>query len=179
MKRSPRRIAYIALFAAFIAVCAQICLPFPVPFTMQTFALMLSLLMLGSDALYAVAVYISVGAVGAPVFSGFNGGVGALTGATGGYIFGFLLSAAVYALLIKLFGEANKVRAAGCASALAVCYAVGAAWYAAVCKVPFFTAASVGVLPYIVPDAAKLLLALALHDRLKPQLHNNNNDYTK
>ena len=89
-----------ALFAALIVVCSWISVPFNViSFTMQTFAVFFALSFLGGKyGTLAVAVYIAVGAAGLPVFSGFRGGVGALTGATGGYIFGFLLSGAVYIL---------------------------------------------------------------------------------
>lgn len=165
--RSPaHRIAYIALFAAFMAVCAQICLPFAVPFTMQTFAMLLSLLLLGKDAVTAIAVYIIIGAVGAPVFSGFMGGMGVLAGATGGYIFGFLLSALVYRLVIRLFGDQSIPRVIGCIMALLTCYLTGMLWYSYVSGTMLWHAFLTGVLPYLLPDIAKLLLALWLSKRL-------------
>lgn len=89
MKHRIHRIAHISLFAALIAVCAQMCLPFVVPFTMQTFALLMALMLLKNDAIVSILVYITLGAVGVPVFAGFKGGAAVLAGPTGGYIFGF------------------------------------------------------------------------------------------
>ncbi len=168
VKRSVRRIARISVFAALIAVCSQICLPFAVPFTMQTFALFLTLFLLKNDAIIAASVYIIIGAVGVPVFSGFTGGIAVLAGATGGYIFGFLLSAVLYALIIRFLGDKPVAVLIGAVAALTVCYLVGAAWYGTVCKTDFLTALALGVFPYILPDALKLFLALTLSKRLLP-----------
>ena len=87
----PVDMAYIALFAVLLTVCAWISVPLPVPFTLQTFAIFAALGILGGRrGTWAVAVYLLLGAVGLPVFSGFRGGLGALLGTTGGYILGFL-----------------------------------------------------------------------------------------
>ncbi|MBQ1892315.1 MAG: biotin transporter BioY, partial [Firmicutes bacterium] len=85
--------AYIALCAVLLAVCSWISIPFTVPFTLQTFAVFCTLLILGGKrGTVAVAVYILMAAVGLPVLSGFRGGAGALLGTTGGYILGFILT---------------------------------------------------------------------------------------
>ncbi len=83
----------VALFAAIIAVSAQIFLPMPggVPFTLQIYAVALTSYMLGrKNALIAVLIYLALGAVGAPVFSGLRGGVHILLGLTGGFLIGFI-----------------------------------------------------------------------------------------
>ena len=96
-------LAYIALFAVLMAVCAWITLPLPKPlvqFTMQTFAMFMALTVLGGRrGLYAMLVYLLLGAVGIPVFSGFRGGIGVLLDTTGGYIIGFVGAALLYWLL--------------------------------------------------------------------------------
>ena len=88
MTSSPSRLrtldmAYIALFAVLMAVCAWITVPLPKPlvqFTMQTFAMFMALTTLGGRrGLYAMVVYLLLGAVGVPVFSGFRGGIGAVS----------------------------------------------------------------------------------------------------
>lgn len=91
-------LAYIALMVALMAICAWITLPIgPVPFTMQTFAVFAALGLLGGRrGTLAVVVYLLLGAVGLPVFSGFNSGLSALLGPTGGYLVGFLVSALLY-----------------------------------------------------------------------------------
>ena len=90
-------LAYIALFAVLMAVCAWITIPLPKPlvqFTMQTFAMFMALTVLGGRrGLYTMLVYLLLGAVGIPVFSGFRGGIGVLLDTTGGYIIGFVAAA--------------------------------------------------------------------------------------
>ena len=82
-----RDLARAALFAALIAICSWISIPTAVPFTLQTFAVFLALGVLGGKlGTLSVAVYLLLGAVGLPVFAGFQGGLGALLGATGGYL---------------------------------------------------------------------------------------------
>ena len=97
MKLKMNSITRIAMMTALLAICSWITIPFAVPFTMQTFAVFLALIICGGvEGSIAIAVYIALGAVGIPVFSGFSGGVSALIGPTGGYIFGFLLFEHLY-----------------------------------------------------------------------------------
>ena len=82
-------LAYIAMFAALTAVCSWIAIPTTVPFTMQTFAVFITMLMLGGRrGFFAVLTYVLLGAAGVPVFAEFTGGLGVLFGMTGGYILG-------------------------------------------------------------------------------------------
>ena len=93
---SASDIAFIALSAALMAVCSWISIPAAVPFTLQTFAVFLTTGLLGGRrSTIAVMLYIFLGAVGLPVFSGFSGGIGHLIGPTGGYIFGFSFTALI------------------------------------------------------------------------------------
>ena len=79
-----RELAYTGILAALIAVCSWISIPTAVPFTLQTFAVFLTLGLLGGRlGTLAVTVYLLLGAVGLPVFAGFHGGLGAFLGATG------------------------------------------------------------------------------------------------
>ena len=95
---------YIAMGATLIAICSWISIPTAVPFTLQTFAVFFVLLLLGGErGTLAILIYILLGAVGAPVFAGFNGGIGVLLGNTGGYILGFLFVGLIYMLFTKLF----------------------------------------------------------------------------
>ena len=82
-----------AVFAALLAVLSQIAIPMPwgIPFTLQTFAVALCGYVLGPAwAPVAVGVYLALGAVGLPVFSGFAGGAASLLNVTGGFLWGFL-----------------------------------------------------------------------------------------
>ena len=173
MKSKAYDLVLIALFAALMALCAWVTVPYAVPFTMQTFGVFLARLLLGGKrGTICMAVYLLLGAVGLPVFSGFRGGVGALVGSTGGYLVGFIVSAL---LMWALSGFARKSRwtlAASMALSLAACYAFGTAWFVIVSvragkAMTVGAALSMCVLPYIVPDAAKLWLACVLARRLK------------
>ena len=106
-RKSIYKVTLTALFAAVITVCSWISLPvFAVPITLQTFAVFSALLILGGKyGTMSVLVYILLGSVGAPVFSGFRGGLSALMGPTGGYIVGFLLTGIIYLLFTSFFSE--------------------------------------------------------------------------
>ncbi len=112
-------LVYIAVFAVLMAVCAWISTPktpISVPFTLQTFAVFAALVILGGRrGFWAVVVYLLMGLVGLPVFSGFQGGPGVLLGTTGGYIIGFIGSALVYWLVTAKLG--NAAACWGCWSA--------------------------------------------------------------
>ncbi len=166
-----RQMVMTALFVALIAVCAWITIPMTVPFTMQTFAVFAAALLLGRRwGTAAVAVYLTLGALGAPVFSGFGGGVGTLLGATGGYLIGFLPAVWIAGAL----GEAGAPlwrRILGCVLGLLVCYAFGTAWFVVVFlrggrEMTVLLALSKCVFPFILPDAMKIALALLLPQRV-------------
>ena len=93
-----KTISLCGLFAAMMAICAWISIPvFDTAITLQSFALVLAMLLLGGKwATATVTVYLMLGAVGLPVFSGFQGGFGALLGPTGGYLWGFLAATLIY-----------------------------------------------------------------------------------
>ena len=169
---TTKRMTRIALCAALLAPCAWLSVPTQPPFTMQTFGVFLTLLLLGAkDGTIAIGLYILLGALGVPVFSGFNGGMGALMGPTGGYIVGFLLICLIFGLLCGK-GAGLWLKALALLLGLAVCYAFGTLWFVKVygdMKGPISTlsALSMCVFPFIVPDLAKLALALWAEKRLE------------
>ncbi len=167
-------ITYIAMFAVLIAGCSWISIPSVVPFTMQTFAVFLALFLLGGkNGTLAVTVYLLLGAVGAPVFAGFSGGLGVLFGSTGGYLLGFLATALLYWALEKTVCEKHFIAAiAVMVAGLALCYAFGTAWFVFIYstttgEVGVGTALAWCVLPYIIPDLGKLAFAYVLAKPLK------------
>lgn len=168
-----RDIVFIALFAVLIAVCAWISIPSIVPFTMQTFAVYLTLNFLGGKrGTVSVCVYLLLGLIGVPVFSNFNAGPGALFGATGGYMIGWIFSGLVMWLLEKMLGNKIWVQTVSMIVGLVVCYIMGTAWFMFVYAhntgpVGLWTALGWCVFPFIIPDMVKLGLALWLSQRLK------------
>ncbi len=166
----------VALFTALMAVCAWISIPVPPPFvqfTMQTFAIFAALLALGGKrGTYAVTAYLLLGAVGAPVFSDFRGGLGVLLGTTGGYILGFWVQALLYWLMTAKLGETLRVKIAASVLGQVLCFAFGTVWYLALYAqagnpVGVMAALSYCVFPFIIPDIIKLALAVLVSRRIE------------
>lgn len=169
---SIQELAYIAMGTALIAVCAWICIPTTVPFTLQTFAIFLVTGLLGFKCgVLCVGVYLLLGLVGVPVFAGFQSGIAPIFGATGGYLFGFLLTAAVEGLFVHFFGRKLWALAVGMALGCLACYALGTVWYQAIYlretgAVSLATVLGWCVIPYLPFDAAKLVIAVVLVNRI-------------
>lgn len=167
---------YVALFAVIIAICSWISIPAPVPFTMQTFGVFVTIGVLGGKkGSLSVLIYLLMGVIGIPVFAGFGGGIGHILGPTGGYILGFLFSALIMWGLEKLWGIKIPLLALSMVVGLLVCYLFGTVWYITVYTsktgaIGVMTALSRCVFPYIIPDLLKIALALSLCKRLRNAL---------
>ncbi len=167
-------LVYIAIFAALMAVCSWISIPMVVPFTLQTLGVFLAVGILGGKrGTIAVLVYILLGAVGLPVFANFKGGPGALLGTTGGYIIGFLFTALVMWAMERIPGGKGFWRILSMLTGLFVCYAFGTAWFMLVYArdtgaIGVGAALLMCVVPFIVPDVAKIVAAYVLSNRLRP-----------
>ena len=168
-----RNMALCALFAALMVVSAWVSIPMgDVSITMQTFVLFLTLGVLGGKrGTVAVSIYLLLGVVGLPVFSGFQGGIGTLMGVTGGYIVGFLVTALVYWLVTALCQDKSCFRLLGMSLGLAGCYLLGSLWfrfgYLPSGGLSFGAVLLKCVVPYLLPDAAKLIAAWLLSRRLR------------
>ena len=166
-------LVYIAIGAALIAICSWITVPTTVPFTMQTFAVFAILIMLGGErGTIATLVYILLGAVGVPVFSGFQGGINVLLGKTGGYIIGFLFMGLIYIGFTKVFPKKIWIEIIALVLGLAFVYAFGTAWFMVVYMkntgaVGLFTVLTWCVFPFIIPDLIKMALAFLVAKRVK------------
>ena len=168
MSKRVTQLCLAAVFTALLAVGSWISVPFAVPFTLQTLALYLALWLLSPPyALCAVAAYLTLGAMGLPIFAGFQGGVSVLFGPLGGFLWGFLLMA-VLCLIVR--PRKTSARLICLITGTFLCYAVGTVWYAAfVTWTPegIVTALLTAVVPFILPDALKLLAAWQLGKRLE------------
>ena len=168
-----RNMALCALFAALLAVCAWISIPMgDVAITLQTFGIFLTLGVLGGKrGTVAISIYLLLGIVGLPVFSGFQGGIGALLGGTGGYIAGFLATALIYWLITALGRNQEIFRLLGMVVGLLACYLFGTLWfrfgYLSYGGLSFGAVLLKCVVPYLIPDTAKLILAWLLSRRLR------------
>lgn len=129
--------------------------------TMQTFAVYLTLFLLGGKwGCAAMGIYLALGSVGLPVFSAFQGGLGVLLGPSGGFLWGFLLFALVYWALERVNQLFSMIIGLLC------CYGCGCLWFSYWSGGGFYFALVRSVLPFLVPDLIKLYLAYGLSRRL-------------
>lgn len=148
-----------ALFAAIIALVAPFAIVIgPVPITFTLFALAL-VAFVGGSGMGAVAtgIYILMGVIGMPVFSGFKGGLSAFMDPTGGFIFAYIFIALILGQCVKTDNKA--VTGMLFALALAVCYISGTVWYMFITKASLVTALTLCIVPFIPFDIIKLIVA--------------------
>ena len=168
----------ISIMTVVIIICAWITIPFAVPFTMQTFGIFLTLMLLGGrNGTISIVIYILLGMIGLPVFSGFNSGIGCMMGPTGGYIAGFVLCGLIY-WMISAKIDKPAVRYIALAAGLIACYIVGTLWFIYIGtegdNTVFIPAFVVCVLPYIPFDILKLFLSGYIVKRIKKFVVNQN-----
>ncbi len=159
-----------ALFAALISAGAYIAIPLgPVPFVLQNFFVILAALLLRpSGALLSVTLYLLLGALGLPVFSGGTGGFAHFFGPTGGYLLAYL-PAAFLGSLTAAAGtglRGNIARGAVNGAAALICaatvYLVGVPWLRMTTGISRNAALAAGFYPFIVGDLIKIAVALAI-----------------
>ena len=159
-----RSVILIVLGVAFIALFAQLRIEIgPVPITGSTFGVLLIAAAYGLNlGVLTIICYIIVGALGLPVFQGFTAGLTVLKGATAGYLFGFVLAAALVGYLAQRGWDRNFF-----STALAMLlgniliYLPGLAWLNTFTP-DWQTTLHSGIIPFIGGDIIKLLLAAAL-----------------
>lgn len=166
-------LVFIAMFTALISVCSQISIPLgPVPFTLQTMAVYITAAMLGwKRGTISILLYLFIGLIGVPVFAGFSGGFASVVSPAFGYIIGFILTAIVVGLNTKFFGDKAVPLIISMIIGTLLCYAVGTIWFMVVYNVTgqyidLGLALSWCVIPFIVPDMAKIVVATILVNRL-------------
>jgi biotin transport system substrate-specific component len=161
-----RHLALVLAGTVLIALAAQVSIPVPgspVPITGQTFGVLLSAGALGfRRGIASTLLYLILGTVGLPVFAHGTHGTEIILGATGGYLVGFILAAAVVGRLAELGWDRNLLGAVGAMLIGSVLiYAVGVPWLMAVAHFDLATALDKGMFPYLVGDAIKLAFAAA------------------
>ena len=171
-KISTKTIVMTGMMTAVLAVLSQIQIPMPsgVPVTMQTFGVALCACVLGwKMGTASVAVYLLLGALGVPVFAGLSGGLGTITGPTGGFLIGFL----PMALLTGLFTPSkNKVGTVLCSAAgLAACHLLGAIQFMILMKMDFVASLMLVSVPYLLKDVISVAAAFIVGAAVKKALN--------
>lgn len=162
----------ISLGVALMSICAYICIPAAVPFTLQTFGVFLLIGLLGGKrATIAILIYLLLGALGVPVFSLGSGGIGVLFGSAGGYMMSWIFIGLLSWAFEPYIKKSRAVFIAVMLVGLLLCYVTGTLWYVLVYArnadgVGYFSAMVTCVFPFIIPDVLKLALAAMLQKRL-------------
>lgn len=162
---------FIGIMAAVTAVMAQIAIPMPmgVPMTMQTFAVTLAGIILGSRrGALSMLVYLLIGVVGVPVFSNFTGGLPSLVGPTGGFLVSFPIMAYLIGLgiefknrllfvLLLILGTLSN-------------YIIGVLFYTVITGSSVIAGITACVLPFIPTAVLKAILASILGIQVKQRI---------
>ena len=164
-----KKLVYASLFTALTAVAAWVTIPLPyVPITLQTFFVTLAGAVLGAYfGALSMLVYLLLGFIGLPVFSGGRSGLGVLAGATGGYLIGFVLCAAIVGFLVERKKSPGIVwYCLSMAAGTLVLYACGAAWLSVIMHWDLIQALVVGALPFVPGDILKIIVAAFIAQRV-------------
>ena len=170
-KINIRQMTLISLFAALTAVGAFISIPlYPVPLTLQTLFTLLAAMTLESVmGASSQLIYVLLGVIGLPVFAGFKAGIGILFGPTGGFLFGFIISAYVIGRIIETIKEKNifYYLLAGLIGTIII-YIIGVTQLSLITGIGIKKAITVGMLPFLPGDILKIIAASFIASKLKP-----------
>ena len=160
-KKRHRDLATVGICAAVLCAVSPVSIPIgSVSLSLTTLVILVSAGVLGTwRSTAAVFVYLLLGCVGLPVFSGFTGGFGRLLGPTGGFLAGYLL--------FSIIAGIGKGRVIPMILATLLLYLCGTVWYTVYAEVPVLTAVGVCVIPYILPDGLKIAAAYVATGRIK------------
>lgn len=174
MKSKRHDITIASLFAAVICILSTVTIPIgAIPLSLSLFAVILSSTVLDiRQSVGAVAVYILVGTLGIPVFSGFRGGFYVLLGPTGGFIFAYIFTALINSFISDRASK-KPLKFIGGLVSLIPCYLCGMLQYSIVTAQNLRTSFFACVLPFIAFDVAKAFLGVAVGLRLKKAIRQN------
>jgi biotin transport system substrate-specific component len=167
LNSSVRDVALVVAGALFISLTARISIPVPgtpVPITGQTFGVLLVGGALGLRRGFAgVALYVLLGVIGLPVYADGKGGLAIIQGATGGFLIGFVVAGAIVGRLAELGWDRKFIGALGAMLVgEAIIYAIGLPWLKTVAGLTWQQTIDMGLIPFLVGDAIKAVLAAAL-----------------
>lgn len=171
-KSRIKSMVFIAVMAAVICVLGPLSLPIGViPITFTNLAIMLIVYVLGRfKGTASTAIYLLIGIIGIPVFSGFSSGPAKLFGPTGGYLFGYLFLAYIGGLFVDKFEGKIYMHVLGFLLGTAVLYGFGTAWLAIQAHMSFKAALMAGVVPFIIGDLVKMAIAILVGVPVRKQI---------
>lgn len=163
-----RDIVLIGVFAAMICVFAPFSVPVgPIPVSLASFAVYIASALGAKKGCAAVGIYILIGALGLPVFSGFSGGISKIAGLTGGYIIGYMFCALLSGIIIERAGNKKSAYPMAFIIGTAVLYAFGTAWFMIQSGNGLYESLLACVIPFLIGDAVKIAAASAIVYRMR------------
>jgi len=170
------RLVLCGFFAALTAICSYITIPLgftPISMNLATLGVFLAGGLLGRKyGTLSIVVYVLMGAVGIPVFAGFQAGFGVLTGPTGGFIMGYILAAFIIGSIADRSASSGIRSLALCTSSMIlgiiVCYSLGTIWFMVLTGTGIWTSLTACVFPFISVDLIKIAVAAVLVRKLHP-----------
>ena len=173
MTKRTNTLTKIALMAALQCIISPFAIAFPispVPMSLATLMLYLSVYILGKKhATISCGIYLLIGLVGIPVFSGFTGGAGKLLGPTGGYLIGYLALTWIGGWCVEKWST-YWLQGLGLVIGTAGCYLFGTVWLTYQAGMDFMAALGVGVLPFIIGDVVKIVIGVAVGNLIRKRL---------
>lgn len=174
-RESTKQMTLAALMTAVTCVLAPFAFPLPfspIPITFATLALYFSLYVQSwKQALFSCFLYLAMGLVGIPVFSGFSAGFGKLTDPTGGFLLGYIFLILVGGVLLSKAKGKMISEAFGLAVATLVMYLFGALWLGISTGISWRAALMMGMLPYIPGDLLKIAAAVTVGPVLRKNVN--------
>jgi biotin transport system substrate-specific component len=169
---NTRQLALIGVIAAVTCILGPLSLPIGmVPISLTNLAIYFAIYALGGKrGTLSYIVYLFIGLVGLPVFSGFSGGFPKLFGPTGGYLIGFIFMAFISGIFIDKFQSKIYMCFLGMVLGTIVTYILGTAWLAYEAHIGFNKALAVGVLPFIPGDIVKIIIASLIGPQIRKRL---------
>ena len=154
--------AVVALMTAVLCVLAPFSIPVgPIPISLATFGLYLSVIILGRKRAVTVCLlYLLIGFIGLPVYSGFSGGPAKLLGPTGGYLIGYVFLTYIGGMFVDKFPKNRFLCLLGLVIGTMACYIWGTGWLAYQMKLAFAEAFMLGVVPFLAGDITKVVSAV-------------------
>ncbi|MCD8221325.1 MAG: biotin transporter BioY [Clostridiales bacterium] len=162
----------VAIFTALMCILAPMSVPIgPIPISLANLVMFLSLYVVGrKNSSISVLIYLLLGLVGLPVFSGYTGGPAKLLGPTGGYLMGYILIPLIGGLAVEKQPANYLLQLIAITFSEALCYALGTAWFVYLMKCTLAYAMSVCVFPFIGLDLCKIVAAMLVGTQIRRRL---------
>ncbi len=172
-----RQVTLTGVTGAVICVLGPLVLPLPigpVPVSMASLGIYLAVYILGMrSGFISCMLYLLIGLLGVPVFSGFSAGPGKLLGPTGGYLIGYLFLALICGFFIDKWPGNTIMHFIGAALGTLACYLFGTGWLSFQAGLDLQTALAIGVLPFIPGDLCKIIVSIVIGKQIRRRLYLN------